>query len=469
MLQLHDSLSGVRQPLTTREPGHVRLYLCGVTVYDYCHLGHARVMIVFDMFVRYLRAAGWRVTYARNITDIDDKIIRRAAETGDAPVAVAERYAAAMHEDEAALGLIAPDIEPKATEHVAQIVDMIQRLIERGYAYTAPSGDDNDSSHGDVYYDVSAFEGYGRLSGRRLTDLRAGERVAVDEAKTDPLDFVLWKAAKRGEPTWDAPWGAGRPGWHIECSAMSTHCLGDSFDIHGGGLDLMFPHHENEIAQREGATGKSFVTTWMHNGFVTVDDEKMSKSLGNFLTVRDVLAAYPAEQVRYFVLATHYRSPLAYNVDAMESAGSALARLYTALRDAPAAPPADDGLATPYIERFERAMADDLNTPAAIAVLFELSRECNRLRHDTPAEAAQLARAMRNLGARIGLLQDEPDAFLQGGRADLDEVQIQAQIESRKAARAARDFAEADRIRDALAEQGVQLEDGPRGTVWRRG
>ncbi len=465
MLQLHDSLSGARQPLTTREAGHVRLYVCGVTVYDYCHLGHARVMIVFDMFVRYLRAAGWRVTYARNITDIDDKIIRRAAEPGDTPPAVAERYAAAMHEDEAALGLIAPDIEPKATEHVAQIVDMIQRLIERGYAYMAQ----NENNHGDVYYDVSVFEPYGRLSGRRLADLRAGERVAVDEAKTDPLDFVLWKAAKPGEPAWDAPWGAGRPGWHIECSAMSTHCLGDSFDIHGGGLDLMFPHHENEIAQSEGATGAPFVTTWMHNGFVTVDDEKMSKSLGNFLTVRDVLAAYPAEQVRYFMLATHYRSPLGYKVDAMEGAGSALARLYTALRDAPAPVPTGAGLAAPYTERFEQAMADDLNTPAAIAVLFELSRECNRLRHDTPEDAAQLARTMRDLGARIGLLQDEPDAFLQGGRADLDEAKIQTQIESREAARAARDFAEADRIRDALAEQGVQLEDGPGGTVWRRG
>ncbi|HLQ84744.1 MAG TPA: cysteine--tRNA ligase [Salinisphaeraceae bacterium] len=470
MLQLHDSLSGSRKPLKPLQPGHIRLYVCGVTVYDYCHLGHARVMIVFDMLVRYLRAQGWRVTYVRNITDIDDKIINRAAETSVAADAIAERFTAAMHEDEAALGLESPDLEPRATAHIEHIIAMIERLLARGYAYVGAG----EVGQGDVYYDVSAFAGYGRLSGKQPADLRAGARVAVNEAKADPLDFVLWKAAKPGEPSWSSPWGAGRPGWHIECSAMSTHCLGEHFDIHGGGLDLIFPHHENEIAQSEGATGSTFVNHWVHNGFVTVDDEKMSKSLGNFLTIRDVLARYPAELVRYFVLATHYRSPLAYSAAAMDAAGNALARLYTALRDAPAAM---DGAAEPaaaaaqaHVQRFEQAMADDLNTPAAMSVLFDLARECNRLRGESPATAAALAAVLRRLGGQIGLLQDNPDAFLKtGGSQMLDEAEIEAQIAARKAARAARDFAEADRIRDLLAAQGIQLEDGPTGTIWRRG
>ncbi len=465
MLELHDSLTGRRQPLTSIEPDHLRLYVCGVTVYDYCHLGHARVMVVFDMFVRYLRARGWQVTYVRNITDIDDKIIKRAADLGETPKAIAERFAAYMREDEAALGLHPPDQEPAATAHLDQIVAMIERLIENGSAYVGDNGD--------VYYDVSTFDNYGELSGKRTADLRAGARIAVDEAKLDPLDFVLWKAAKPDEPSWDSPWGPGRPGWHIECSAMSTHCLGNSFDVHGGGLDLKFPHHENEIAQSEAATGERYATRWMHNGFVTVDDEKMSKSLGNFLTIRDVLDQYDAETVRYFVLSTHYRSPLAYNADAMNAATSALTRLYTALRDAPAEGDGTSQSGAEYRERFTQAMADDLNTPAAIAVLFELARECNR-RKGASDEAADLAACLKMLAGQIGLLQQSPAVFLQGGdrgrTADgLDSAKVEEMIEARIAARQSRDFTTADRIRDELTAAGIVLEDGPDGTLWRRG
>ena len=466
MLQLHDSLTGARQALVTLEPGHVRLYVCGVTVYDYCHLGHARVMIVFDMFVRYLRATGWRVTFVRNVTDIDDKIINRAAETGAAPEAIAERFAAAMSEDEAALGLIAPDHEPRATAHVEQILAMIERLVDNGHAYVGDNGD--------VYYDVSTFNDYGALSKRRTEDLRAGARIAVNEAKTDPLDFVLWKAAKADEPSWDSPWGPGRPGWHIECSAMSTHCLGESFDIHGGGLDLQFPHHENEIAQSEAATGKRFATLWMHNGFVTVDDEKMSKSLGNFLTIRDVLDTFDAETVRYFVLSTHYRSPLAYNADAMSAAASALARLYTALRDTAGDGDRGSEAVQRYRSRYAEAMADDLNTPAAIAVLFEMARECNRQREEAPAVAADIAAGLRDLGGWIGLLQQDASRYLQGGTGragdeTYDAETIEAMLRQRRDARAARDFDTADRIRDELQANGILLEDGADGTRWRRG
>jgi len=467
MIQLHDSLSGRRQPLETLEPGHVRLYVCGVTVYDYCHLGHARVMIVFDMFVRYLRARGWRVTYVRNVTDIDDKIINRAAETGETPEAIAERFAEAMREDEAALGLEPPSREPTATAHVEQIIAMIERLVDNGAAYVGQAAE----APGDVYYDVSTFERYGALSGRRTADLRAGARIAVDESKTDPLDFVLWKAAKPQEPSWDSPWGPGRPGWHIECSAMSTHCLGNSFDIHGGGLDLQFPHHENEIAQSEAATGEPYATTWMHNGFVTVDDEKMSKSLGNFLTIRDVLDRYDAETVRYFVLSTHYRSPLAYTADAMDAATSALSRLYTALRDVPATDDASE-MADGFEARFTQAMADDLNTPAAISVLFEMARESNRLKSDRGGEAGAIAARLATLGRQIGLLTQPPERFLQGGQPTdpdaLDASMVEDMLRQRREARAAKDFARADAIRDELTAKGIALEDGPNGTLWRR-
>ena len=457
MLQLHNSLTGAKEPLTPLQPGHVRLYVCGVTAYDYCHLGHARFMVVFDMLCRYLRSSGLRVTYVRNITDIDDKIIKRAAESSQTPTQIVDTYTRAMHEDAAALGLAAPDQEPRATAHIEQIIAMVQRLVDNGAAYAADNGD--------VYYKVSQFENYGQLSGKRTADLRAGARVAVDEAKTDPLDFVLWKAAKPGEPSWESPWGAGRPGWHIECSAMSTHCLGDSFDIHGGGLDLKFPHHENEIAQSEAATGKPFVKLWMHNGFVTVDDEKMAKSLGNFLTIRDVLDEYRAEEIRYFILGTHYRSPLAYSREQMQSARASLARLYQALRGLPESGQTPE---TDYAKRYHAAMDDDLNTPEALAVLFEMAREVNRLRASDIDAAAALGACMRNLGASIGLLQSNPETFFQAGDADDDVQAIEKSIADREAARAARDFARADQIRDALLAQGILLEDGAGGTTWRR-
>lgn len=458
MLQLYNSLTGEKQPLKPIEPGHVRLYVCGVTVYDYCHLGHARFMVVFDLLCRYLRNRGLAVTYVRNITDIDDKIIKRAAESGSTPAEIVNIYARAMQEDAAALGLDAPDQEPKATEHIDQIIAMIARLVESGMAYPADNGD--------VYYDVSEFENYGQLSGKRLSDLRAGARVAVDEAKTDPLDFVLWKATKPGEPKWQSPWGPGRPGWHIECSAMAGYCLGDTFDIHGGGLDLKFPHHENEIAQSEAATGKPFVNLWMHNGFVTVDDEKMAKSLGNFLTIRDVLADFRAEEIRYFILATHYRSPLAYNREQMLSARASLSRLYQALRGLPTSEAVTGG---DYERRFYAAVDDDLNTPEAIAVLFDLAREVNRLREQDVAAAAALTALMRRLGVSIGLLQQDPEAFFhtQPGRGD-DDAEIDKLVAERVSARAERNFKRADQIRDDLLARGIQLEDKPNGTLWRR-
>ncbi|MBH04562.1 MAG: cysteine--tRNA ligase [Xanthomonadales bacterium] len=461
MLHLYNSLSRTREPLKTIEPGVVRLYVCGITVYDYCHLGHARFLIVFDMFVRFLRSQGWQVRYVRNVTDIDDKIIQRAADTGVDASEIAARFTAAMSEDEAALGLVAPDVEPKATAHIADIIAMIQALLDKGAAYIGDNGD--------VYYDVSTFGRYGALSGRDTSELRAGARIAVNESKDDPLDFVLWKPAKHGEPAWDAPWGAGRPGWHIECSAMSTCCLGQTFDIHGGGLDLQFPHHENEIAQSEAATGQPYVGLWMHNGFVTVDDEKMSKSLGNFLTVRDVLADYDAEAIRYFVLATHYRSPLAYNGPAMDAAVNALSRLYTTLRDAPLG---GDGAADALAEdraRFFAAMHDDLNTPGAIAVLFDLARRANR--SDDEKERADIVALMRELGATVGLLGQEPQSFLQGGRQDesaLSAKTIETMLEARREARRNKDFATADRIRDELSAAGITLEDSADGTKWRR-
>lgn len=464
-IHFHDSQTGERQRLTPVTPGHVGLYVCGVTVYDYCHIGHARAMIVFDALTRFLRSRGFGVRYVRNVTDIDDKIIARAAETGETPEAIATWFTAAMRADETALGLNPPDSEPAATGYLDAITTMIEALIERGFAY--------QGGNGDVYYDVSAFSAYGRLSGRDPAELRAGARVEVNEAKDDALDFTLWKAAKPGEPAWPSPWGRGRPGWHIECSAMSTACLGERFDIHGGGLDLKFPHHENEIAQSEGAHGPGYANIWMHNGFVTVDDEKMSKSLGNFWTIRDVLAEFDAETIRYFVLASHYRSPLAYGTDALASAREALARLYTALRDAPAGGDANSGDASAFIERFGGALADDFNTPAALSVAFELARAANRAGADGDALAAgEYAAALKICGARIGLLQQTPAEFFQGNRSD-DEARpgaayIESQLEKREAARAGKDFATADAIRDELDAAGIAIEDGPSGPRWRR-
>jgi len=436
------------------------MYVCGMTVYDLCHLGHARVLVVFDMVTRYFRHRGYEVTYVRNITDIDDKIINRANENGETIQQLTERFIQAMHEDAEALGVLPPDEEPRATTSMDDIIKMVQTLEQKGYAYRADNGD--------VYYDVSKFQSYGQLSGKKVDELRAGERVAVDEFKDDPLDFVLWKAAKANEPSWDSPWGPGRPGWHIECSAMSTCCLGNHFDIHGGGQDLQFPHHENEIAQSEAATGEHFVNYWMHNGFVRIDDEKMSKSLGNFFTVREILARYRAEDVRYFILASHYRSPLNYSDQMLDSAGAALSRLYNALRDMPITEAGEAGAT--YIKQFDEVMDDDFNTPKAVAILFELANQINKLRDTDGETASALAATLKYLGSILGLLQEDPAQYLQsGGSADgLDNEQIEALIQQRIAAKQNKNWDEADRIRDELKQQGILLEDKGAETIWRR-
>jgi cysteinyl-tRNA synthetase len=462
MLKIYNSLTGKKEEFKPIEPGEVRMYVCGMTVYDLCHIGHARVLVVFDVVARYLRASGYDVTYIRNITDIDDKIIQRANENRENIGELTGRFIDAMHEDAAALGVQPPDGEPRATTSMPEIIAMIQSLVEKGYAYAADNGD--------VYYDTSKFEPYGALSRKNLADLRSGARVEVGEHKDDPLDFVLWKAAKANEPSWDSPWGAGRPGWHIECSAMSTRCLGAHFDIHGGGMDLKFPHHENEIAQSEAATGEKFVNVWMHNGFVQINDEKMSKSLGNFFTVRDVLKHYRPEVVRYFILASYYRSPLNYSEDNLQQAGNALERLYTALRDIPLDSPGEPDSA--YEGRFREAMDDDFNTPEALSVLFDLAREINRARDaDDITAATRLAVTLRSLGGMLGLLQDNAEAFLKGAATaqGLSDPEIEALIAQRNAARAGKDWAEADRIRDQLQENGVVLEDSAGVTRWRRG
>jgi cysteinyl-tRNA synthetase len=460
MLRIYNSLTNEKEVFEPIEPGKVRMYVCGMTVYDYCHLGHARVMVVFDVVVRYLRSLGMDVTYVRNITDIDDKIIKRAQESGEDFRDLTERFIRAMHEDSEALAVMPPDVEPRATQSMDAIIDMIQALLSRGVAYVTESGD--------VYYDVSSFQGYGKLSDKRVEDLRAGARVEVDEAKDDPLDFALWKAAKPAEPSWASPWGPGRPGWHIECSAMSTGCLGNHFDIHGGGMDLKFPHHENEIAQSEAATGEPFVNLWMHNGFVRVEEEKMSKSLGNFFTVREVLQMYPAEVIRYFILTSHYRSPLNYADQQLDAAQAALERLYLSLRGLPSTA---ERLEEAYIHRFHDGMDDDFNTPEALAVLMDLARDLNRAREQGSPEVGRLATTLRHLGNVLGLLQADPEAFLKGGgggTGEMGDTEIEALVQARSAARAARNWAEADRIRDELAERGIVLEDGAGGTTWRR-
>lgn len=459
MLKIYNTLTRKKEVFEPIEAGHVRMYVCGMTVYDYCHVGHGRMLVVFDTVVRYLRWLGYDVTYVRNITDIDDKIIRRAHENGESIEMLTDRFIRAMHEDLAALDVREPDVEPRATQSIEEIVALIAALLDKGYAYRADNGD--------VYYDVSRFDGYGRLSGKDLGDLRAGARIEVVEAKDDPLDFVLWKAAKPGEPAWKSPWGLGRPGWHIECSAMSIKALGPHFDIHGGGLDLQFPHHENEIAQSEAATCQHFVNYWMHNGFVRVNEEKMSKSLGNFFTLRDVFARYRPEAVRYFILVSHYRSPLTYADDQLDAANQALERLYTALRGLPEGVPAAAG---DWEMRFRAAMDDDFNTAEALAVLFELAREVNRARQTDPATAAALAARLRRLGGVLGLLQADPEIWLRGPAqpGGLMDAEIARLIEQRAQARREHDFAAADRIRDQLDEVGVVLEDGPEGTRWRR-
>jgi cysteinyl-tRNA synthetase len=453
-LRIHNTLTRRLEAFAPIDPGHVRMYVCGITVYDLCHLGHARMMLAFDVVYRWLLASGWRVTYVRNITDIEDKIIRRALERGITIRALTDEMIAAMHRDLAALGVAAPTHEPRATEFVPQMLGIIGQLEARGLAYQAEGGD--------VNFAVRRFAGYGKLSGKSLDELRAGERVAVADDKNDPLDFVLWKRAKPGEPPeaqWPSPWGEGRPGWHIECSAMSCALLGEPFDIHGGGMDLQFPHHENEIAQSEGASGGEFVRTWMHNGFLNIDDTKMSKSLGNFFTIADVLQRFDGETIRFFMLRTHYRSPFNFSTVALEETRSSLRRLYTALQAAgePAALPAIDW-AEPRAAVFKAAMDDDFNTPGAVAVLFDLAASINR---GQTADAALL----KALAAVLGLLQQPAQAWLQGG-AGLDEAEIERLIAARAAAKAARDFAEADRLRAQLLAQGIVLKDSPQGTQW---
>ncbi len=454
MLKIYNSLTRAKERFVPISPGKIGMYVCGMTVYDYCHLGHARVMVVFDVAKRWLAAAGFDVTYVRNITDIDDKIILRAAQNGEPIDALTGRFIRAMDEDAAALGVLKPDLEPRATDNVPQMLALITQLVSKGVAYQAQNGD--------VYYSVRKFRGYGKLSGKSLDELQAGERVEVDANKHDPLDFVLWKSAKRGEPSWDSPWGKGRPGWHIECSAMSERYLGEHFDIHGGGQDLQFPHHENEIAQSEGAHGHVFVNYWMHNGFVRVDNEKMSKSLGNFFTVREVLARYDAEVVRFFIVRAHYRSEINYSDQHLDDAKGALTRLYTALKAVPAdAVPID--WKQPAAARFCEAMNDDFNTPEAVAVLFELANEVNRSR--SQAAAGQL----KSLAGTLGLLQRSPEEFLRGVLpVGWTVAQIEEMIAARAAAKKAKNFAESDRIRNELLAAGIVLEDGPAGTTWRR-
>ncbi|MFC0667053.1 cysteine--tRNA ligase [Azotobacter chroococcum] len=456
-LSIYSTLSKSKDEFKPLEGNKVRMYVCGMTVYDFCHIGHARVMVAFDVVARWLRHRGYELTYVRNITDIDDKIIRRANENGEPFQALVARMIDAMHEDEARLNVLRPDLEPRATEHIAGMHAMIQTLIDKGFAY-APG-------NGDVYYRVGKFEGYGKLSRRKIEDLKIGARIEVDEAKEDPLDFVLWKGAKPGEPSWESPWGPGRPGWHIECSVMSTCCLGETFDIHGGGPDLVFPHHENEIAQSEAATGKLYANAWMHAGAVRVDGEKMSKSLGNFFTIREVLEKYQPEVVRYLLVSSHYRSPINYSEDSLREAKGALERFYNALKGLPAAAPAGG---EEHVARFAAAMDDDFNTPEACAVLFELAREVNRLRESDLASAAALAGRLKELSGLLGVLQLEPETFLQAGaegKVNADEVE--ALIAVRLQARAEKNWAESDRIRDQLTAMGVVLEDGKGSTTWR--
>jgi cysteinyl-tRNA synthetase len=452
-IKIHNTLTRRVEPLVPIDPGHIRMYVCGMTVYDLCHLGHARTFIAFDLAVRWLRARGLRVTYVRNITDVEDKIIRRAAERGVTPAELTEDNIRAMHEDFAALGLLPPDLEPRATQYIPQMLDLIGLLEKKELAYQ-PDAD------GDVVYAVRKFAGYGKLSGKSLDDLRAGERVAVDASKRDPLDFVLWKHAKPGEPQWPSRWGPGRPGWHIECSAMASETLGRTFDIHGGGPDLVFPHHENEIAQSEGAYELPFARLWMHSGALRVGEEKMSKSLGNFLTIRAALAKYDAEVLRFFLVRSHYRSQIAFTESLIDDAKAGLTRLYTALRGLDV-PYGEVDWNDTYAQRFAAAMDDDLNAALAVSVLFELAGEVNRSR--SVAMAVQL----RALGKVLGLLQRAPDEFLRGAATD-DGARIDALIAERAAAKKARDFATADRIRAELTAEGIVLEDGAAGTTWRR-
>ena len=459
MLKIYNSLTRQKEVFTPIYPGKVGMYVCGVTIYDLCHIGHGRTFVSFDVVSRYLRYSGYDLTFVRNITDIDDKIIKRAAENGESCESLTERLIGEMHADFDALGMKRPNVEPRATQFIAEIIALCERLIERGFAYVA--------SNGDVMFEVSKYDDYGRLSKQDLDQLQAGARVDIDMAKRSPLDFVLWKMSKPGEPTWESPWGPGRPGWHIECSAMNSSILGDHFDIHGGGSDLQFPHHENEIAQSCCAHDGQYVNTWMHSGMVMIDREKMSKSLGNFFTIRDVLNHYDPETVRYFLMSGHYRSQLNYSEDNLKQARSALERLYTSLRGLDTSVEAAGG--EEFVARFKEAMDDDFNTPEAYSALFDMAREINRLKTDDIAAASLLGARMRELADILGLLSQDPETFLQGGAGEEDNVaEIEGLIQQRLDARAAKDWAAADDARDKLLAMGIILEDGAQGTTWRR-
>lgn len=459
MLVIYNSLTRQKEAFKPITPGKVNLYVCGMTVYDYCHLGHARTMIAFDVVVRYLRFLHYDVHYVRNITDIDDKIIQRANENNEDYQNLTARFIQALHDDSDALGLLRPDEEPRATAFMPQIIKMIQKIIDNGYGYVG--------ANGDVYYDVRRFKPYGQLSGRQLDQLRSGARIEVSESKRDPLDFVLWKLAKPGEPSWESPWGAGRPGWHIECSSMSTQCLAPQIDIHAGGQDLIFPHHENEIAQSEAVTGKKFVNFWMHGGHLQVDKIKMSKSLGNFFTIRDVLNKYPPEVVRYFVTSSHYRSQLNYSEESLQNAKQGLNRLYLSLQGVDLSAPFDES--DPYVVRFKETMDDDFNTPAALSVLFEISKEINKLKDKDEEKSSHLAACLKSLGAILGILQEAPESFLKGEEEnDLSSSDIEGLIAERNQARQDKNWQRADEIRDQLLEQGIILEDAAGQTTWRR-
>lgn len=454
-MQIYNTLSKQKETFVPMTPGVINLYICGVTVYDYCHIGHARTYLAFDVIIRYLRYRGFTVNYVRNITDVDDKIINRARQNDETPQALVARFTKVMHEEFAKLGINPPNAEPTVSATMTEIIAMIEVLIAKGFAYAADNGD--------VYYAVKQFTPYGKLSGQNLEQLQAGARVEVNECKHSPMDFALWKAAKPDEISWESPWGKGRPGWHIECSAMSKKLLGNTFDIHGGGSDLRFPHHENEIAQSEAANGCQFARYWMHSGMVQINNEKMAKSLGNFFVIGDVLKQYPAEIVRYFLISGHYRSEINYSDDNLESACSALTRFYTALRGLPIGQAPKDSV---YRDRFITAMDDDFNTPEALAVLFDLTREINRIREADTKQASELAALLKELAGILGILQQDPESFLQGDSQDIAE--IEALIIKRNAARTAKDWAAADAARAALTQKGVILEDTPQGTIWRK-
>lgn len=458
MLQIYNTLTRQKSVFTPIEPGKVGLYVCGITVYDLSHMGHARTYLSFDVMVRYLRYLGYEVKYVRNITDVDDKIIQRAIHNNESTETLTNRTIKLMHEDFAALNLLEPDVEPRVTTHMPEIIDVIERLIAKGHAYIASSGD--------VLFDVSTFAQYGALSKQDLEQLQSGARVEVAAGKDDPLDFVLWKTAKVNEPSWSSPWGEGRPGWHIECSAMNHKHLGKHFDIHGGGSDLTFPHHENEVAQSCCAFDTPYVNTWVHTGMVQVDNEKMSKSLGNFFTLRDVLEQHHKETLRFFLMSAHYRSQLSYSQDNIDQAQSALERLYTALRDVPLDPSTELAYGG-YLERFEAAMNDDFNTPIAFSVLFDCAKDLNKAKTDNPIAASKLASVLKGLGGILGCLQDDPQQFLQSD-SDIDAAHVEALIVQRNQARAAKDWGAADAARDALSALGVVIEDSANGTTWRK-